>query len=187
MRQMPKFRLWFLLMALIGAIGLKIHMDMEPSRNNVFLGAADPTLAGLRIAALSDFHLADDPSSLSRMATVLEAVDASQPDVIFLLGDYTAHPSDIGDLQVHRAAVAELLSTLNSAPVLAVLGNYESWDDRQAWIRELTQQGIRVLENEVEILEIAGSHLCVRGIGDAFSGHHRETLFPPSCQGAGGS
>lgn len=184
-RPMRNFRFWLFATLLAAAVGLKIYADMGPLRNSVILETANPALAGLRIAALSDLHLADDPSSLNRMATVLEAVDASQPDVIFLLGDYTAHPSEIGNLRFHRAAVAELLATLKSAPVFAVLGNYESWDDRQAWGRELTQHGVRVLENEVEILQIAGRSLCVRGIGDAFTHNHRETQFPPSCQGAG--
>jgi len=182
---MPKFRFWLVTTLMTGAIGLKIYADMEPSQNSVVLKNLNPHLAGLRIAALSDLHLPDDPASLNQMATVLEAVDASQPDVIFLLGDYTAHPSEIGNLRFHRAAVAELLATLKSAPVFAVLGNYESWDDKQAWGKELTQHGVRVLENEVEILEIAGRSLCVRGIGDAFTRNHRETPFPLSCQGAG--
>lgn len=184
-RPMPNFRFWLFATLLAAAVGLKIHADMVPLRNSVILETANPALAGLRIAALSDLHLADDPSSLNRMATVLEAVDASQPDVIFLLGDYTGHPSDISDLQAHRTAVAELLATLKSAPVLAVLGNYESWDDRRAWAWELAKAGVRILENEVEMLEIAGRSLCVRGIGDAFTHNHRETQFPPSCQGAG--
>ncbi len=144
-----------------------------------------PALAGLRIAVLSDLHLGEDPAAFERMAKVLAAVNAAKPDLIALLGDYTAHPGGIEDPPAHREAVAKLLASLTAAPVVAVLGNYESWDDREAWANTLSQQGITLLANDVARLEASGRALCVRGIGDAFTGHHRETPFPHACEGRG--
>ena len=67
------------------------------------------------------------------MVKLLEVVNAAKPDLIALLGDYTAHPDDLQAPGAHRDAVAGVLASLRAAPVVAVFGNYESWDDRQAW------------------------------------------------------
>ena len=180
---MPRLRWTLLAFLLLGALGFKIQADLIPARNDVALAMDAPVLAGLRIAVLSDLHLGEDPAAFARMAKVLAAVNAAKPDLIALLGDYTAHPDGIEDPLAHREAVAKLLASLTAAPVVAVLGNYESWDDRQAWANTLSQQGITVLENDVARLEASGRALCVRGIGDAFTGHHRETPFPEGCEG----
>ena len=182
---MPRLRWALLAFLLLGGLGLKIQADLAPERNDVALALDDPALAGLRIAVLSDLHLPEDPEALARMAQLLEAVNAAKPDLIALLGDYIAHPDDLQDRSAHRNAVAGVLASLRAAPVVAVLGNYESWDDRQAWANALRLRGITVLENDVARLEAAGRSLCVRGLGDAFTGYHRETLFPQGCEGRG--
>jgi len=181
----PRLRWALLAFLLLGGLGLKIQADLTPERNDVALALDDPALAGLRIAVLSDLHLPEDPEALARMAQLLEAVNAAKPDLIALLGDYIAHPDDLQGRSAHRDAVAGVLASLRAAPVVAVLGNYESWDDRQAWANALRQRGITVLENDVARLEAAGRSLCVRGLGDAFTGYHRETLFPEDCEGRG--
>ena len=182
---MPRLRWTLLAFLLLGALGFKIQVDLIPARNDVALAMDAPVLAGLRIAVLSDLHLGEDPAAFARMAKVIAAVNAAKPDLIALLGDYTAHPGGIEDPPAHREAVAKLLASLTAAPVVAVLGNYESWDDRQAWAHALRRRGITVLENDVARLEASGRSLCVRGIGDAFTGHHRKTRFPEGCEGRG--
>ena len=42
-----------------------------------------------------------------------------------------------------------------------------------------------MLEHEVARLEVSNRLLCVRGIGDAFTGHHRETPVPQDYEVAG--
>ena len=182
---MPRLRWALLAVLLLGGLGLRIQADLTPERNDVALVVDDPALAGLRIAVLSDFHLPEGLEALARMAQLIETVNATKPDLIALLGDYTAHPDDLQDRSAHRSAVAGVLAALRSAPVVAVLGNYESWDDRLAWANALRQRGITVLENDVARLEASGRSLCVRGIGDAFTGYHRETPFPEDCEGRG--
>ena len=182
---MPRLRWTLLAFLLLGALGFKIQADLTPARNDVALVVDDPALAGLRIAVLSDLHLGEDPAAFERMAKVLAAVNAAKPDLIALLGDYTAHPDDLQDRSAHRDAVAGVLASLRAAPVVAVLGNYESWDDRGAWAHALRRRGITVLENDVARLRASGRSLCVRGIGDAFTGHHRKTRFPEGCEGRG--
>ena len=167
----------------VGALGLKIQADLVPAQNEIALAINDPALAGLRVAVLSDLHLSDDPADLSQMARLLETVNASKPDLFALLGDYTANPRSIKDPTAHRESVARLFASLQAAPVVAVLGNYESWDDRLAWGRALQQQGVIVLENDVAVVTSNNRLFCVRGIGDAFTGYHQETPFPDSCQG----
>jgi len=181
----PRLRWALLAFLLLVGLGLKIQADLTPERNDVALALDDPALTGLRIAVLSDLHLPEDPEALARMAQLLEAVNAAKPDLIALLGDYIAHPDDLQGRNAHRDAVADVLASLRAAPVVAVLGNYESWDDGQAWAHTLRQQGINVLENDVARLEFSDRLLCVRGIGDAFTGHHLETPFSQDCEVGG--
>lgn len=182
---MPRLRGTLLAFLLLVALGFQIQADLTPARNDVALAMNDPALAGLRIAVLSDLHLSADQEALARMVQLLEEVNAAKPDLIALLGDYISHPDALKDKNTHRDAVAGVLAALRGVPVVAVLGNYESWDDRQAWAHTLRQQGIIVLENDAARLKVSGRLLCVRGIGDAFTGHHRETPFPRDCDGRG--
>ena len=106
-------------------------------------------------------------------------VIAAQPDVILLGGDYTTAVTNEADLRDLRAVFAEIFSKTKGIPVVAVLGNHEAWTALPRWRASLQSAGIAVLENEVLVL--AGLGLCVRGLGDYYSGGYRFTDFPAEC------
>ena len=137
--------------------------------------AADP----LRIAFLSDLHFNGDLESAVRLEQLLTRVIAAQPDVILLGGDYTTAVTNEADLRDLRAVFAEIFSKTKGIPVVAVLGNHEAWTALPRWRASLQSAGIAVLENEVLVLE--GLGLCIRGLGDYYSGGYRFTDFPAKC------
>lgn len=173
-----------LLVTIAGTI-LQIRSDLQTEKNLVELSGASRHLDGIRLAVLGDLHATDSPDSLNWASEIVSNIRASSPDLVLLLGDYTSRPAGISNMHLHRERVGSILSGTEGSPVVAVLGNYEVWDDREAWARTLEDHGIEVLQNEVVELTIDGRELCIRGIGDAFTGQEMETVFPDSCIGKG--
>lgn len=102
---------------------------------------------GIRIAALSDFHLGLWPDNAATALAAVQRAIAENPDVYVLLGDYVARGQDY-------AALDRVLAPLKGKPVFAVLGNEDMVEDpdepdstlirtRQA----MQRAGIQLLEN----------------------------------------
>ncbi|MDQ4021218.1 MAG: metallophosphoesterase [Actinomycetota bacterium] len=119
----------------------------------------------MRIAAVGDVHLGTNARGLLRPA--LQTV-AEQADVLLLAGDLTRHGT-MAEAQV----VADEFSGLG-VPVLAVLGNHDYHSDAQDDIAALLEKrGVRVLEGQGEVLDVAGCRLGVagaKGFGGGFAG-----------------
>jgi predicted MPP superfamily phosphohydrolase len=102
---------------------------------------------GMRIAALSDFHLGLWGDNTATALAAVERAIAEKPDVFVLLGDYVARGQDY-------AALDRVLAPLRGKPVYAVLGNEDMAEDpdkpdstlirtRQA----MQRAGVQLLEN----------------------------------------
>lgn len=137
--------------------------------------AADP----LRIAFLSDLHFNGALESARQLEQLLTKVINAQPDVILLGGDYSTSVTNEADLRALRADFAAIFSKTEGIPVVAVLGNHEAWTALPRWRAALQSAGIAVLENEVLVLPSLG--LCIRGLGDYYSGGYRFTDLPAEC------
>jgi len=120
-----------------------------------------PSLAGLAMVQMSDFH----HCRVVPLRVIEEAVAATntlRPQVVFLTGDFvTSDPR-------HIAPCAQALGRLR-APwgVYAILGNHDYWTDAGAVAQELRQNGITVLINEARRL---ADGLWVVGMDDIWSG-----------------
>ena len=133
------------------------------------------------MAVVGDLHVRQSSSAYEDLSTVFDMILASKPALILLLGDYTATPNSVSDMDNHRSEVAKRLSLLTSVPVAAVLGNYETWSGISDWKKALSKAGITVLHNEVETINVKGKDFCVRGLGDAFTNQFRNVDFPDIC------
>jgi predicted MPP superfamily phosphohydrolase len=102
---------------------------------------------GMRVAALSDFHLGMWPDNAATALAAVQRAIAEKPDAFVLLGDYVARGSDY-------AALDRVLAPLRGKPVFAVLGDRDMVEDpdepdstlirtRQA----MQRAGIVLLEN----------------------------------------
>jgi predicted MPP superfamily phosphohydrolase len=105
-----------------------------------------PALSGLRVALVADLHVGSPHWDLSRIRELVAAVDAEQPDLILLGGDYRIHRVLFGTF-VPETAIADALAGLR-APlgVFCVLGNH---DVPAATKGPFEARGLRVLEDEV--------------------------------------
>lgn len=139
----------------------------------------------LRIAIVTDLHACDPWMPLSRIRRIVELANALQPDIVALLGDFSA-----GTLLVSGRVTAqqwgEALSGLK-APlgVHAVLGNHDLWhgalvsdrrDEGESVKRALRQLGARLYENDALRLEENGRPFWLLGLGDQIAEYHGKKI-----------
>jgi len=119
----------------------------------------------IRVAAVGDVHVGTD--SVGRVRPLLAHL-GERADLFLLAGDLTRH----GDPEEAEVLVGELEDV--GVPVLAVLGNHDYHCDREEQIRDvLEERGIRVLEGEGTVLDVAGTRVGVagcKGFGGGFAG-----------------
>lgn len=147
---------------------------LEVNRLNFALHAA-PQTHPFRVVQLSDIHY-HGRTPMAYMQHCVQTANAEQPDVIALTGDYI-HAGGR-----HVDAVADILAGLK-APlgVFAVLGNHDH-AIRTAWglqLRKklnervagaLAERGIRVLHNELVVVERTDGHrFQISGVDDLWS------------------
>lgn len=117
---------------------------------------------GCRLVVLGDLHSTFFGEKNQRL---LEAVEAQEPEYIFLVGDLLDAFRDIppGYAEETAAGLARI------APTYYVTGNHE-WALGSGTVRELkavlAQCGVSVLSNQYEILERGGSKLVLAGVDD---------------------
>jgi predicted MPP superfamily phosphohydrolase len=102
---------------------------------------------GMRIAALSDFHLGQWAGNTATARAAVQRAVAERPDLIVLLGDYVSRGEDY-------AALDQVLAPLRGKTVFAVLGDHDmaerSDEPDSAAIRTreaLRRNGVLLLEN----------------------------------------
>jgi predicted MPP superfamily phosphohydrolase len=127
----------------------------------------------LKVAVASDWHITRRPLGAmtpSRAAAIVAQINAANPDLVLLPGDFIAGHGDPAargepDAQEIAAVLGKLRAPLG---VYAVLGNHDWWADGPAVAGALKRHGIQVLENDAREVD-AG--LWVAGIGDHMTGH----------------
>ena len=183
-----KIALAAVLLAFCGWIAWAISVSGSTVRDDIALSVPNhafphPGETPLRVAVISDLHVADSIESYGALRRLVQDILASEPSFILLLGDYTRHPDSVSSLSQHASRVGELLGQLSRVPTIAVLGNYENWSAPGLWTHSLTANGIRVLRNEVALIESDDQAACFRGLGDAFTGQLRYVDFMEECRG----
>ena len=133
-----------------------------------------PANLRLRIAIVSDLHACEPWMPAERIARIAAATNALQPDIVMLLGDFSAGSYLAGPVAPERWGAA--LSTLR-APlgVHAILGNHDWWhgpvpgdppDDADGVRRGLKLAGARLLENDATLLFKDEAPFWLLGLGD---------------------
>ena len=125
-------------------------------------------LDGYTFALVSDIHLKDTPTAWSKWETIIKAVNEQDPDYVFLLGDYTAEIYDQAALAAFQTRFLSSIATFE-APTFSVLGNHETWNGRDSWIRAFDASKSTVLENKATI-GTGPKRLCIIGVGDSYTG-----------------
>ncbi|UGT63886.1 metallophosphoesterase [Nocardia asteroides] len=109
---------------------------------DVPLAKLPPEAAGFRLAVVSDTHIGPVLAA-GFTRTVVDTVNATNPDAIVVVGDLV--DGDVDDLRPDVAPFADLRAPHG---VFFVTGNHEYISGAQQWVDYLPQLGMRVLLNE---------------------------------------
>lgn len=173
-----------LLLVLVGLLVSRVWIDLQFSMSRADISI---TSEGLRrglpmhIAVLGDLHVGHGVMDLDALQRLFDAVIAEGPDVILLVGDYVGTGEEID--QLRSGIVASIRDVSVRIPTYVVLGNYDNSTDAEAWLDTFRRAGVIALENEVIITNIGVARVCVRGLGDYYSGRFLWVDWPESCTG----
>ncbi|MBR6099541.1 metallophosphoesterase [bacterium] len=121
-------------------------------------------LAGLKIVYASDFHI--KPYERYRLKKIVKRINAQNPDLILLGGDYVNGHDGNFTMPIEDIA-AELKNLKSKYGVVTVMGNHDGWQGKYRIIKALKANGIIVLENE----NIAFGKLSIAGVEDMQTGN----------------
>jgi len=127
----------------------------------------DEKLRGIRAVLAGDFHI--KPYQENRLKYVIKKINAQNPDIVFLIGDYVNMHEDESSFPI--AKIAERLAEIRpSNKVFTVLGNHDYYKDGRKIKKALSSHGITVLENQSRYVRVKDKLVCVSGIEDLITG-----------------
>lgn len=114
----------------------------------------------LKIVHLSDIHF---PRNRIKPATLIAETKKADPDLIFLTGDLIDRTADID-----QTPLADLVADLSEiAPTYSVSGNHETSSGQlEEWNEVMRNNGVILLENEMEVITINNEALTIMGLED---------------------
>lgn len=122
-------------------------------------------LEGFTIAQITDLHVGPTIKK-GFVRKVVKATNALKADIIVLTGDLI--DGDVAGLQEHTNELAALKALHG---VFAVTGNHEYYSGADQWIAEYRRLGMRVLQNEHEVIKQEDALLVVAGVTDFGAGN----------------
>jgi uncharacterized protein len=121
----------------------------------------------LRIAMLADIQPAGPHVTAERVAEIVQEINALEPDLIVLLGDYVSLMRASTSHVPPKATAAVLARLQAPLGVHAVLGDHDWWLDGRYVRRLLEDAGIEVYENDARPIEAGdGRRLWIAGLAD---------------------
>lgn len=163
-----------MLLALIGAALIARgvwNASRDPIVRTATLALADWPAGEppLRVLLISDTHVAGPDMPPERLGAVLRRLNALDPDLILLAGDFHSGKT----LATRHYSAAELTAPFAEAKarlgVVAVLGNHDYWFQPEPIAKGLEAAGVTVLRNGA----VRRGPLIVGGIDDEVTNHAR--------------
>jgi uncharacterized protein len=170
-------RPWIRLLALLIVVcaGLLVWLFVEPrvvtvAEYRIVSPDLPSAFDGTRVVFLTDIHHGPYLSRGS-VRTLVDRVNAMQPDLIVLGGDYVYHSA--GYIAPCFKELARLHAPLG---VYGVLGNHDHWEGAERTRRAMAAAGIVLLENRGAWLTRGGDRIRIGGVGDLWE--DRQLIAP---------
>jgi predicted MPP superfamily phosphohydrolase len=139
--------------------------DFEVTQHEVYVPHLDVAFEGYRLVHVSDIHMGHWITK-ERLAGVVELVNAQQPELVAITGDFVSYELDeiAGDL-------VDSLSQLTPRDVtVAVLGNHDHWLGAADVRRLLAVSNVIDVSNDVYTLRRQDAMLHIAGVDDVMVG-----------------
>lgn len=151
-----------------GTVACFSSKQLEIVRTNLPVKGLPKEADGLKVGVMSDFHAGafDNRELILRS---IAAINAEQPDIITILGDYmNAQTTRDGQSLEKNSYVFKALQSLEAPQgIYAVLGNHDHWIDAHFVEDKLLRLPAQILTNQGIILN---NGLAIAGIDDLLKG-----------------
>ena len=134
----------------------------------------------MKVALFADFHFSS-PSDLEVLSTLKRQMINENPDLVLFAGDYIGS-HDLYENVSRETIVKSLEALAFPKPAFAVLGNHDNWDSNDKWTRAFEGSSVKLIENQIAKIIFNGTEICVRGLGDVYSGLWEPTELPTECK-----
>lgn len=147
------------------AVAAEVYREVHTTRLVTETTVTDKLTGELRIMQLSDIHMRDDPAQL---ASIVTQVRDAGPHLIVIAGDtLNTRNETLDPLKELFSRFAEL-----GIPMYAVLGNHDHWSKDLPQLVELyARHGIKLIDNEHEVITGEFGSFTLVGAGDAYTDH----------------
>jgi predicted MPP superfamily phosphohydrolase len=125
--------------------------------------------APLRALVISDIHVAGPDMPPSRLTRIVGRINALDPDLVLIAGDFVGDKSVATRSYSLTEAVAPLAGLRPRLGTFAVLGNHDHWRDAAETRRALRAVKVVVLDNDA----VSAGPLAIGGLDDPFTHHDR--------------
>jgi predicted MPP superfamily phosphohydrolase len=119
---------------------------------------------GTKVLFVADIHAGPYMTS-ARLNRLVERINAEEPDIVLLGGDYVG--GKMKGAKIFYPAIANVRATEG---VYAVMGNHDSWEGADEAHAGMEAAGITLLENDAVALERDGSRVWIAGLEDLYTG-----------------
>ena len=124
----------------------------------------------LRVVFISDLHHGTF-SSGKRLRKMVQKINALQPDLILMGGDYVQTSKQKKDLRHQNLSLNELRTILQglqkpSLGIYSVSGNHDHWFGLEKVVRHLQQAGVQTIDNDGLSLKRGDQSIYLAGVGD---------------------
>ncbi|MGH9826384.1 MAG: metallophosphoesterase, partial [Blastocatellia bacterium] len=143
----------------------RIYADTWTVRSwhkTVYINDLPENLNGLRIVQITDLH-ADPRTEGRKLQAYIDRANSLNPDLIVFCGDLVS--SGTSYIQVGAAALGKLRARYG---VFACLGDHDFFSDPQAVTRSLNDQGITVLRDAMQTVQIGASTISLTGLTNVY-------------------
>jgi len=124
----------------------------------------------IRIALISDIHMAGPDMPPERVAEIVAQINALRPDLVAIAGDLVSDKRTATHIYTPEQIVAPLGKLQSRLGTFMVPGNHDHWFDMPGLTRELQANGITLLANEA----VQAGPLVIGGLDDAYT--HRANV-----------
>ena len=139
--------------------------DPEIKRATVALTGMPEGQRPITAALLADIHVAGPDMPPSRLARIVEQVNALNPDIVLIAGDLVSEKRTGTHVYTAEEIVAPLAKLKAPLGVVLAPGNHDHWFDWPALADELDKHGIRILQNQAATF----GPLAIGGVDDAYT------------------